>query len=142
MLHPPPCPCPSLPSVARGRRGFSIIEMLVVVVLLGVLSGMGIGGYAAIHRGLVEKVSNQRNAQEIVSMGVYATMGGAQFVVSGDKEATVQNLIDGTLGQTGAWKGKVFRLTMDPETVEDALSYVKFESNLLLYEPAGGQDQP
>lgn len=127
--------------MACGKRGFSIIEMLVVVVLLGILAGMGIGAYSAIHRGMVEKVTNQRNAQEIVSMGVCATMAGAPFVVAGDKEATVQNLIDGTTGETGIWKGKMFRLTLAPDTVAGALGYVKFDANLLLYEPAGGQEE-
>ncbi|HEY1051927.1 MAG TPA: prepilin-type N-terminal cleavage/methylation domain-containing protein [Prosthecobacter sp.] len=135
-----PLSCP--PARAQDRRGFSIIEMLVVVVLLGILAAMGIGAYSAIHRGLVEKVTNQRNAQELVSMGVCATVGGAPFVVAGDKAATVQNLIDGTTGTTGVWKGKTFRITLDPETVEGALSYVKFDANLLLYEPAGGQAEP
>lgn len=116
-----------------------MIEMLVVVALLGVLSGVGIGGYSAIHRGMIERVGNQRNAQEIVSMGVCATMGGAPFIVSGDKAATVQNLIDGTQGTTGSWKGKTFRLTMSPDAAAGALAYVKFEANLLLYEPGGGQ---
>ena len=142
MHYRPSCPhCPG-PAVAGARHAFSIIEMLVVIVLLGILAGMGIGAYSAIHRGLVEKVTNQRNAQEIVSMGVCATMGGAPFVVAGDKAATVQNLIDGTSGTTGVWEGKLFRLTLDPETVGGALSYVKFDANLLLYEPAGGQDEP
>jgi hypothetical protein len=88
----------------------------------------------------IEKVTHQRNAQEIVSIGVCATMGGANFVVPGDKRATIENLITGTIGQTGLWKGKTFRLTsLNPETLPGALEYVKFDANLLLYEPAGGQ---
>lgn len=128
-----------VPRQALSRHGFSLIEMLVVVAMLGILCAVGIGGYAAIHRDMIERVGSQRNAQEIVSMGVCATMGGAQFIVPGDKAATVQNLIDGTQGTTGSWKGKTFRLTMSPDAAADALAYVKFEGNLLLYEPGGGQ---
>lgn len=139
MHHIPSRPPGRVPSLARNNHGLSLIEMLVVVLLLGVMAGMSIGAYSAVHRGIVEKVVNQRNAQEIVSMGVYATMGGAPYIVDGDKAATVQNLIDGTTGSTGTWKGKTFRLTLDPKAVAGALAHVKFEANLLLYAPEGGQ---
>jgi hypothetical protein len=67
-------------------------------------------------------------------------MAGANFVVPGDKRATVENLINGTIGQTGVWKGKVFRLTsLEPAAVLGALDFVTFDAGLLLYEPAGGQ---
>jgi len=117
-----------------------LVEVLVVIALLGVLSGVLIGWYASYHRDVIEKVTRQRNAQEIVSIGVCATMGGADFIVPGDKRATVQNLVSGTVGQTGLWKGKTFRLTsLNPEALPGALDYVKFDAGLLLYEPAGGQ---
>lgn len=142
MHQPHHRPHRPLPPTARERGGFSFIEMLVVILLLGILASLGIGAYSAIHRDFVEKVTNQRNAQEIVSMGVCATMGGAPFVISADKAATVQNLVDGTSGTTGEWKGKIFRLTMAPKAVAGALTYVKFDADLLLYEPAGGQEGP
>lgn len=124
---------------ARGG-GFSLIEVLVVIALLGVLSGVLIGWYATYHHEVIQKITRQRNAQEIVSIGVCATMGGANFVVPGDKRATIENLIHGTVGQTGLWKGKVFRLTsLEPAALPGALEYVRFDANLLLYEPAGGQ---
>lgn len=117
-----------------------MIEVLVVIALLGVLSGVLIGWYASYHHEVIQKVTRQRNAQEIVSIGVCATMGGANFVVPGDKRATIENLINGTIGQTGLWKGKVFRLTsLEPAALPGALEYVSFDANLLLYEPSGGQ---
>ena len=128
------------PAPSKGVGGFSLVEVLVVIALLGILSSVLIGWYVNYHRDVVEKITHQRNAQEIVSIGVCATMAGANFVVPGDKRATVENLINGTIGQTGVWKGKVFRLTsLEPAAVLGALDFVTFDAGLLLYEPAGGQ---
>lgn len=110
-----------------------------MVALLGVLSGLAIAWYTADAQQALERVANQRNAQEIVSLAVCATVGGAQFVVPGDKEATVRNLVSGTEGKAGIWKGKVFRLTsLDAQALPGALTYVKMDASLLLYEPGGG----
>lgn len=136
-------PCQSeivLPSSGRRRHAFTLVEVLIVLALLGVISGSVIGWYAGNHRELIEKLTNQRNAQEIVSIGVCATMGGAEFVVPDDKAATVRELVAGTVGRTGIWKGKIFRLaSLDPEALTVALEFVKFDGEVLLYEPAGGQ---
>jgi len=137
-IHPqPPLIFPAPP---KQVGGFSLIEVLVVIALLGVLSGVLIDWYTSYHHEVIQKVTRQRNAQEIVSIGVCATMGGANFAVPGDKRATIENLINGTIGQTGLWKGKVFRLTsLEPAALPGALEYVTFDASLLLYEPAGGQ---
>lgn len=122
------------------RQGFSLVEVLIVIALIGIMGGLALGQYISYHSKIMRKVTNQRNAQEIVSMGVNATMGGAPFVVEGNKRATVQNLVVGTVGEMGLMKGKVFRLTgLSDEMLSSALEYVKFDSGLLLYEPAGGQ---
>ena len=121
-------------------RAFSLLEMLVVICLIGICCGLAIGWYAGAHREVIERMIQQRNAQEIVSLGVCATVSGADFVVGDNKQATVQNLIAGTVGKHGLWKGKTFRLTsLQPEALPGALTFVKFDSGLLLYDPAGGQ---
>lgn len=114
--------------------------MLMVICFIGIVCGVAIGWYAGIHKDVLERVTDQRNAQEIVSLGVCATVSGADFVVSDSKQATVENLIVGTVGRHGLWKDKTFRLTcLQPEALPGALTFVKFEAGLLLYDPAGGQ---
>lgn len=130
---------PSAPAT-RGVRGFSQLELLVVVTVIAIMCGMIIASYGGEHREAMRRMVDQRNAQEIVSLGVCATVAGADFVVAGDKLATVTNLITGTVGRDGIWEGKTFRLGgIDEHRLPDALAFVKFEAGLLLYEPAGGQ---
>ena len=120
--------------------GYSLLEMLTVVCLVGILSSVALGWYGGNNRVAIERVLNQRNAQEIVSLGVCATMGGAEFVVPGDKQATAVNLIVGVSGKQGIWKDKLFRLNnLQPTELPGALTFVKFEGDLLLYDPAGQQ---
>ncbi|MFN0075884.1 MAG: type II secretion system protein [Prosthecobacter sp.] len=132
----------STPSVTfdRNVRGFSLLELLIVVTVIAIMCGLLITSYGGGHREAMQRMANQRNAQEIVSLGVCATMGGADFVVKNNKQATVENLITGTVGRDGIWKGKTFRLGgLDPQRLSAALNFVKFDAGLLLYEPAGGQ---
>jgi len=120
-------------------RGFTLLETLACVLIVGILAALAIGWYAG-HRDVVVKVSRQRNAQEIVNMAVCATVAGCDFVVPGDKVTTIQNLIAGTYGTTGIYKGKLFRLTsLELEQLTDSLPFVKMESGLILYDYTGSQ---
>ena len=121
------------------RRAFTIVETLACVLIVGILASIAIGWFAG-HRETVVSISRQRNAQEIVSMAVCATVAGCDFVVPGDKASSVQNLIIGTYGTVGIWKGKLFRLTsLDLEQFAGSLSFVKMEGNLILYDYTGSQ---
>jgi prepilin-type N-terminal cleavage/methylation domain-containing protein len=138
-LSPLSYPPPFRPKNGWGR-GFSLLEVLTVICLIGILSSVALGWYGDSPKDAVEKVINQRNAQEIVSLGVCATMSGAEFVVHNDKQATAVNLIVGTIGQQGLWKGRLFQLTnLRPTDLPGALTFVKFDAGLLLYDPSGGQ---
>ena len=120
-------------------RGFTLLETLACVLIVGILTSLAIGWYAG-HRDVVVKVSRQRNAQEIVNMAVCATVAGCDFVVPGDKFTTIQNLILGTYGTTGIYKGKLFRLTsLELEQLADSLPFVKMENELILYDYTGSQ---
>lgn len=135
-------PLPQTASVLRsqGAAGLSIVELLGVICVIGILGSLGLASFGNGQKEAMERVVNQRNAQEIVSLGVCATMGGADFVVKGDKHATAVNLIVGVTGSEGLWKGKIFRLVnLRPVDLPGALTFVRFDAGLLLYDPAGGQ---
>lgn len=127
------------PRSTSKNRGFTILETLACVLVIGILAAIAIGWYAG-HRDVVVKVSRQRNAQEIVNMAVCATVAGCDFAVPGDKFNTIQNLILGTYGTTGIYKGKLFRLTsLELDQLADSLPFVKMENGLILYDYTGSQ---
>lgn len=128
------------PFKSSSVAGFSLLEALTTICLIGIFGSVALGTYSGDTRQEVERVINQRNAQEIVSLGVYATMGGAEFVVKNDKQATAVNLIMGVTGKQGVWKDQVFRLVnLNLSDLPGALTFVKFDSGLMLYDPAGNQ---
>lgn len=120
-------------------RAFTLLETLTCILIVSILSAIAIGWYAG-HRDVVVKVSRQRNAQEIVNMAVCATVAGCDFVVPGNKFNTIQNLITGTYGTTGIYKGKLFRLTsLELDQLAESLPFVKMENGLILYDYTGSQ---
>lgn len=141
LVSSPSLPALRLHSQPRNQAaGFSLVEVLAVICLIGILSSIALGWFGGNNKSSIERVIHQRNAQEIVSLGVCATMGGADFVVPGNKMATAANLIVGVTGREGMWKDKLFRLNnLKPADLPGALTFVKFESGLLLYAPAGQQ---
>ena len=133
-------PHPSVCSKNRRAAGFSLLEALTAICLIGICSSVALGWYGGNNREVIERLINQRNGQEIVSLGVCATMGGADFIVPGDKHATAVNLALGVTGKTGVWKDKIFRLAnLRLTDLPGALSFVKFDDNLMLYDPTGQQ---
>lgn len=139
MFLRPRC-SPALPAPGRRARGFTVLELLLVIAIITLFSSIAIGWFGGSGKEAIERVTNQRNAQEIVSLGVCAIMGDAEFVVKGDKQATAVNLSVGVVGRQGQLKGKTFRLTnLKPTDLPGALEFVKFNDGLLLYDPAGGQ---
>jgi prepilin-type N-terminal cleavage/methylation domain-containing protein len=128
-----------LTSSTPRKRGFTFVETLACILVIGILASIAISWYAR-QRDVVLKVSRQRNAQEIVSLAVCATVAGCDFVVPGDKFNTIQNLIIGTYGTTGIYKGKLFRLTsLELDQLPESIPFVKMEENLILYDYTGSQ---
>lgn len=124
----------------RRVAGFSLLEALTVICLIGICGSVALGWYGGNNQEVIERLINQRNGQEIVSLGVCATMGGADFIVPGDKHATAVNLTVGVTGKSGVWKDKLFRLSnLRLDDLPGALTFVKFDGDLLLYDPAGLQ---
>ena len=94
----------------RTRQGFSLVEMLLTITILGIVAVIAIGAFGSARQG-AEDQKDKRNAQQIASMAAIANAAGASFVVPGDEKATIENLKNGTSPSRGAFKGRLFKLS-------------------------------
>jgi len=118
---------------SRSPAGFSLMELLVTVAILGIVSMMAGGAFGGARQGAVDQ-KDKRNAQEIANVAAIANAAGAQFVVPGDARATIENLRDGCSPDRGAFKGRLFKLPNlgDPE-ITGAMRFLALNDTDLQY---------
>ncbi|MEQ1750700.1 MAG: prepilin-type N-terminal cleavage/methylation domain-containing protein [Prosthecobacter sp.] len=116
--------------------GFSLVEALIVVAIIGAFSAMALAYLGGYHREVMLKVRDRRNAQEITALAMGATAAGASVVIVGDMESTIQNLIEGRKGTVGTFKGRLFRITqLTQEEIAGALEHLEWQNGMPSYVP-------
>lgn len=125
---------PHVESVCRCSAGFSILEVLVVIAVIGIMASLAIVFMDSYHRDVLLEVRNQRNAQEITALAMGATAVGADVVVANDYETTIVNLIEGREAKKGPFAGKTFRLSyLSPEEIQAASKYLSWQDGMITY---------
>ncbi len=120
----------------KNTAGFSLFEMLMAVALIGILSAIAIPVLSG--KNTYDVARDRRNAQEMAGVSIAAQAAGLNFVVPGDLNATVRNILAGGSPTTGAFKGQSFRATGVAEA--DALraaTYLQINGSALQYNYAG-----
>lgn len=121
----------------RFSRGFSLVEMLVVIAIIGILAAITVGYLTGEHRKVIEQTRHRRNAQEMVSVATTGAACGVDFAVPGDTLATAQKIVDGQTATDGPLAGKTFRLPhVAPEDIAGAAYYLRLDGQNILYDGA------
>lgn len=122
---------------APSAQGFSLLELLVTMMILSILMSIAIMAMGSARQG-AEDQKDKRNAQEIASVAAMANAAGASFIVPGDPEATISNLRDGTAPDTGAFRGRTFRIPeMGDVEIKGAMRFLALNDTDLQYRQDG-----
>jgi prepilin-type N-terminal cleavage/methylation domain-containing protein len=117
--------------------GFSLIELLLTMVILSIVMSIAMMTMGSARQG-AEDQKDKRNAQEIASVAAMANAAGASFIVPGDAEATIYKLRDGTAPDTGAFRGRTFRIPdMHDTEIQGAMRFLALNDTDLQYRQDG-----
>ncbi len=120
-------------STSRIQGGFSLFEMLLVVALIGIMTAIVVPTMTS--HSQYEAARNRRNAQEMTAICASAQVAGLNFVIPGDLEATVRNILTGGTPADGIFKGQSFRASGIKEAdAMKALGYLQLQGSSLLYQ--------
>ena len=126
----------SIPKLRRSRtrQGFSLIEMLTVVCIIGILVGLAVMSLSANYYDAVTYTHDQRNAQELAEVCTSAQAAGLNFVIAGDLTGTINAVVTGGSPSTGAFEGQIFALPyLSDQDVVGAEHYLYLTGNTLIY---------
>lgn len=119
---------------APSRYGFSLFEMLLTIAILGVILNVMIMSVGGIRQASMS-AKNHRNAQEIASLAAAASAAGADFIVEGSEEASIQNLVLGVRPDIGVFRERVFKLPpLSAKEIQGAMEYLKLSAGQIIYE--------
>jgi prepilin-type N-terminal cleavage/methylation domain-containing protein len=114
-------------------KGFSLVEMLVVIAVIGVIAAIAIPNIGSINQS-AKDARNQRNAQSIVSMYQSGSAAGVAWDGGSSVTAKVNAVIAGAEPSDGAFAGKIFKVPYISNTDRDeACRYIGIDENDDLY---------
>lgn len=124
LTHRPRLRCP----------GFTFLEALMLVGVIAIIVGIAVTSYGGVQHTQIKRVRDQRNAQEITSLVMGATAAGAEVIVPGNMQQSIETLIQGRTGTVGTFKGRLFRLpSLTNEQITGAMQYLEWNDGMISY---------
>jgi prepilin-type N-terminal cleavage/methylation domain-containing protein len=110
------------------QRGFSLVEMLVVIAVIGIIAAIAVPTIGKINDS-AEEAKDRRNAQSLASVFATAQTAGLNFYVDADPTGTVDLIIAGdTVTDAGPFLGTFFGVPNLSDADRDAaMTYLIFD---------------
>jgi prepilin-type N-terminal cleavage/methylation domain-containing protein len=123
---------------ARPTRGFTLIEMLMTIAIIGFIASIAVPNLSSLHSGEVKETRHRRNAQEIASVFVTAQAAGLNFAVPGSLEQTVRNIAEGGSPSEGPFRAKIYAVKgLLEEDITGVQRYLTLSGEVLSYNSRG-----
>lgn len=118
--------------------GFSLIEMLMVVSLLGIMTSLAIAWYGG-DGSSVRQARDQQNAQSICSLCQVISAAGLNLADETTSSLEIAKKVSqGITIEQGALKGRTFQVpNLGSEELEGAARYLSVRNGRILYEVSG-----
>jgi len=125
----------------KAAKGFSLVEMLVVIAVIGVIAAIAIPSIGSINQSAKDATA-QRNAQNIASMYQAGEAAGVDWVTAGsvtDVSTAIAAVVHGYAPSDGAFKDKQFKVPNLDLTTDGPLAanYLEFSGGELNYKKSG-----
>lgn len=99
------CRCCSVVARANGRSGFTLLEMMIVLVLMSLITGLVVPRLDKVYSGLVSSFSKTDVLRSIAGIGYNAMVHGRSFTLAG---ALPRSEIDETTGKVVEAHDEIF----------------------------------
>ena len=116
------------------NRGFSLIELLVVITIIGIIAGIGVGYFAGL-RDEAGAVTVRRNAQTIAQVAAAAqASGNVDIAAAANLDEALTLLFNGASKGAGVFSDMEFRVSeLSESDKERAKVYLDFEDGTITY---------
>jgi prepilin-type N-terminal cleavage/methylation domain-containing protein len=116
------------------QGGFSLLELIVCIALLGIFTAMAIVHVAIKHQETVNEMRFRRNAQELASVCATAQAAGLNFATTSNLDLTIRNIVRGGSPRSGLFKDRNFGLPgLQEEDIQGTKKYLTLANSELYF---------